>query len=141
MKNIFIDSDVILDVLTERKPFYSESRKLFDVIEKKLISAYTSTLIIANLHYIICKAKSKKTADTTIQKLITIIRIVAFKEEDIINSINSRFNDFEDGIQNYAAARNNMECLITRNVKDYKHANLPIYSPEEILQITEETTL
>lgn len=141
MKNIFIDSDVILDVLTERKPFYSESRKLFDVIEKKLISAYTSTLIIANLHCIICKAKSKKTADTTIQKLITIIRIVAFKEEDIINSINSRFNDFEDGIQNYAAARNNMECLITRNVKDYKHANLPIYSPEEILQITEETTL
>lgn len=141
MKNIFIDSDVILDVLTERKPFYSESRKLFDVIEKKLISAYTSTLIIANLHYIICKAKSKKTADTTIRKLITIIRIIPFKEDDIINSINSRFSDFEDGIQNYAAARNNMECLITRNVKDYKHANLPVFSPEEILQITEEATL
>ncbi len=59
MYKVFVDTDVILDLLMEREPFQKAAVELFRQIELKNIKGYTSPLIIANLHYLLSKIYNK----------------------------------------------------------------------------------
>ena len=130
---VFLDSDVLLDYLTARQPFLDEIKIIIHKGIRKEIKLYTSSLIIANIHYFISKVQNSKQAINKIDKLTSFIKILSVGEIEILESLKSKFKDFEDCIQNTCATNSNMDIIITRNIKDFKLSELAIMSPKEFL--------
>ncbi len=133
---IFLDSDVLLDFLLGREPFLNDIKWILELSLKKQFKLHTSSLAIANIHYLIAKTINAEQAFTRVNKLITFVKIIKVGEKEIKCSLQSKFKDFEDGVQNFSALHAEMEVIVTRNIKDFKTSSLPIFTPQEFLAKT-----
>lgn len=134
MIKVFVDSDIILDLLAQREPYFEYAAKLFTLIDQQKIKAYTSPLIFANLHYLLKKLTSNTVALKSLRKLKTLINILPVDERIIEQALNSDFNDFEDAIQYFTATSSGINLLLTRNKVDYKKSKIAISTSEEFLK-------
>ena len=135
MQKIFIDTDIIIDLLAERQPFYKNAAAIFTLIDCGKVKGFTSPIVFANLHYILSKQLSKNYAIKNLKKLRTLIKIVPVDERIIDLSLESDFKDYEDAIQYNAAISAGISTLITRNIKDYKNPTITVCSPDEYLRV------
>ncbi len=133
MQNVFVDTDVTLDLLSLRHPFYIHSAKLFSSAEKGEIKIYVSSLSFSNLNYILTKQYTAFEAKKALIRFKQLVTILAVTEKEIEMVLNADFSDFEDAIQYYAATENNIQVLITRNLKDYKTATIAVMTAEQFL--------
>lgn len=136
--NIFLDSDVILDVLIKREGFYKESYAIFVLCEQEDVVLYTSSSIILNVQYIGGRISSKKNVAKTICYLIeNFIEVINPTKQTILKAYDSGFSDYEDAVQ-YLTAKDSglIDYFITRNVKDYNKASniLPVLTPDLFLK-------
>jgi len=136
MKKILIDTDVILDLFYDRKPFVEDAAKLFSLCEKGELKAYVSPVIISNLYYLLRrKAKHEKVIDKILE-LLKIIDVLPMDKQVVEKALHSKFNDFEDALQNFAAVQHGeIEAIITRNVKDYRKSEIGVFTPATFLKI------
>lgn len=134
MIKVFVDSDIILDLLAQREPYFEYAAKIFTLIDQQKIKAYTSPLVFANLHYLLKKLTSNTAALKSLRKLKTLINILPVDERIIEQALNSEFNDFEDAIQYFTAIKNGINLLLTRNKVDYKKSKIAISTSEEFLK-------
>lgn len=134
MKKVFIDSDIILDLLAKREPHYIFAARLLTLIDQRKIFGFTSPIVFANLHYLLKKNTSNSTALKNLRKLKTLIKILPVDERVIEQALNSEFSDFEDAIQYFTAVNNGISLLLTRNKSDYKKSKIPIATAEEYLK-------
>lgn len=137
MRKIFIDTDVILDVIFERHPFFENSQKIIALVEKNIFQGFTSSLILANCYYIINSNKNKIIAEKTISKLRSIFTVLPFTDKEIGESLNSGIKDFEDGVQYFIAVNNGIDTIITRNVSDFKNVDINVFMPKDFLALNE----
>ena len=133
-KTVFIDSDIILDVLCKRAPFYQYAAELFTLGDKGKIKLVTTSVVIANTFYILRKILGIEKAKELLRKLRIIIGIVPVTEKIVDLALNSKFSDFEDGLQYFTARERGVKILITRNIKDYKEKDLIIQTAEQFLK-------
>ena len=133
MRKVFLDSDVVLDFLTKRKPFVEESMRIFEYSARKELEIYISSLSINNIHYVVSKLESIKKSKDKIGILLNLVEILPVGKSTIEKSLLSDFKDFEDGLQNFCAEEGEMNILITRNIRDYTKSNLSIQTPKEFL--------
>jgi predicted nucleic acid-binding protein len=134
-KHLYVDSDVLLDMLLERQPFFEYSQLLLSQRKLNKIKLSTSALVIANINYIASKKLGNTIARENIKQLIKLIEVLPFETDAINKALDSNFVDFEDAIQNFIAEKHGCEAIITRNVKDYKQSRLPVYTTEQFLKI------
>ncbi len=125
---------MIFDVLTEREPYFEAAVEFFLHIQDRTIQAYTSPVIIANIFYILNNHLGGKKAIQSLIKLKSLVKVLNCGDRVIELALSSDFKDFEDAIQYYTALENNIDILITRNVKDYKTANITISTPLEYIK-------
>ena len=133
MNKAFVDTDVILDLLAERIPFFHFSAVLFTFAEMKKLELYTSPLILANAFYILRKQLGNNDAKNALRKLRILVHVVDSSESIIDKALNSDFTDFEDAIQYYTALEHNFKIILTRNVRDYNKSSVIVQTPEEFL--------
>jgi len=133
-RKVFIDSDIILDLLCKRNPFYSFAAEVFTLGDTKKIELVTTSLVFANVFYILRKILGLEKAKELLRKLRIIISVVSVDEKVVDLALNSKFSDFEDGLQYFTARENDIKIILTRNVKDYKEKDLLIQTPEEYLK-------
>ena len=139
MEKIFIDTDVILDVLLDRKPFSKHASIILSLAEQQKLVLVTSGLTFANSYYILRKLASHKKVIEKLTLLSKLIDIIDLNKKSIILALESSFKDFEDSIQNYTAIQDNdIKMLITRNIKDYKKSELSIMTSETFLKILDK---
>jgi len=135
MNKVFIDADIILDLLLDREPYSRSSSKLFTAIEEREVIAFTTPVILANIYYISAKMVNRKSALEYIRKLLTLLKVTAVDEKTMLLAANADFKDFEDSIQYYAAKNDAVDYLITRNKIDYKITDLTVCTPDEYLSV------
>lgn len=133
MEKVFIDTDIALDLLSERLPHYTYAAQLFTLADKQELLIYVSSLSFSNLNYLLSRHHSSKEARRILNKFKVLVNVLSVDEKIIDLSLNSEFKDFEDAIQFYTAIENNINTLITRNLKDYKHANITVMTAEDYL--------
>lgn len=134
MDHIFIDTNVIIDFLTDRKPFSDSAEIILYFSEKKKLMAYVSSITFNNCYYIVRKYEDHNIIINKLNKLAEIVEILDVTKEVIINSLHSQFEDFEDSIQYYTARQEKMiKKIITRNVKDFKYSELQVLTPSEYI--------
>jgi predicted nucleic acid-binding protein len=138
MEKVFIDTDVIIDFLTDRKPYSIEAAKIFSLIDQKKITGYVSSLSFSNLYYVLRKFGTHKKIMTSLHELAELVEILNVDGDTIKSALGSDFKDFEDAIQYFTALKNKKtDCIITRNIKDYKNISLPLMTPETFLVMVE----
>lgn len=134
MKNLFLDTNIIIDVIAYRLPFYTESAKIFDYGIKGQVNLFMSALSYSNIYYIAKKTTSHQSCVAIMKKLSSLIKTVDVTTEIIDLSISSDFKDFEDSIQYYTALTvKNIDAIITRNPKDFKLSTIPLLLPQEVI--------
>ena len=130
MIHIFVDTDILIDILTGRKPFSIEASSLFTHVENEKMKAYNTSLSFSNLYYILRKYASHNKVISNLRALSELIEVLNVDESIIKRALTSNFKDFEDAIQCYGAQDNSLiEAIITRNLKDYKTSELPVMTP------------
>jgi len=135
MTEIFIDTDVIIDFLIDRKPHSREAAIIFTLIEQRKIRGYVSSLTFSNLYYVIRKVESHNKVISKLDSISKILTILKVDQQIIKDSIASGLSDFEDSIQyNCALDFKKIDVLITRNTKDYKNSEIPIMTPSDYLK-------
>lgn len=135
MDNILIDSDVILDFFFDREPFADYAAEIFTLCETGQIKGYTTAVIISNVYYLLSKNAKHNLVIEKLRQLVSLIDIVKIDKTVVIEALNSKFKDFEDALQNYAAEQDpEITIIITRNVKDYQNSSIAVLSPEMYLK-------
>ncbi|MCA0364058.1 MAG: PIN domain-containing protein [Bacteroidetes bacterium] len=134
MKKVFLDTNIVLDLLEKRLPFYINASKIFYLAEKKQITIAVSSLTFANLNYILSKKTSINEARQILRKLRMLIDVISLSEKVIDLALNDLdFKDFEDALQFYSAMESKQNVIITRNQRDFPKIDIPIMNPEEYL--------
>lgn len=133
-KKIFVDSDIVLDVLCKRDPYYEYAAKVFSLADMKKLTVYTTSLVVANVYYILRKAIGIEKSKEALRKLRLLVKIISVEEREVDLALNSSFSDFEDALHYYTAVKHGMETLLTRNIKDYKEKDLIIQTPEQFIK-------
>lgn len=138
MPAVFLDTDVIIDVLAERHPFYGAAATVMTLVEEQEVAGYTSSLVFANLYYILRRLRDRETALTSLKKLHAIVRVLPVDDQCIARALDAAFSDFEDAIQYHTALQHQMEYLLTRNTRDYQNVEqgrLTVCTAEEYLHL------
>jgi predicted nucleic acid-binding protein len=135
MIHIFLDTDIILDVITGRLPYSEEASSLFTLIEEGHIRSSVSSLSFSNIYYVLRKYATHQRVVSRLKELSELLDIVDVDESIIKRALQSEFKDFEDAIQYFVALSDpNIKVIVTRNIKDYKVAELSVMTPETFLK-------
>lgn len=132
--HVFLDSDIILDMFFERYPFSEYTKLLLLECKTRKIKVSTSAIVVANLNYILSKKLGRTDTREKLKELMKWLNVLSVKSMAIEKGLNSIFSDLEDAFQYYTAERFECDAIITRNIKDYKHATLPVLSAEQFLR-------
>jgi predicted nucleic acid-binding protein len=135
MDKVFVDTDLILDLLAKRGVFYDPAAKLFSLADLGKIRIFVSSLSFANLHYILSKEFNANNSRKLLLKFKTLVTVLPVSDKTIELSLTSDFKDFEDGIQYFTATENSIKMILTRNLRDFKHATIPVMTPEQYLKL------
>ena len=132
MSKIFVDSDVILDLLARRIPHYHFAALLFTFADMNKLELFTSPTVFCNVFYILRKEIGTTQAQANLRKL-RLILLIDTSEKTMDYALNSDFSDLEDAIQCYTAQQHQIKILLTRNIKVYKTAGITVQTPETFL--------
>jgi predicted nucleic acid-binding protein len=138
-KRLFIDTNVLLDHLLDRQPFADDATELWSMSERGQIIGCVSAISFNFVYYIVRHASNERTAKRAIKSLRDIFEIIEVDTQIINQAIDSGFKDFEDGIQHACAQRAGTQAIITRNLADFKKADLPVLAPHVFLASIDES--
>ncbi len=132
---LFFDTNVLLDVLAKREPFYRDALQLWSLAERRELHGYISTLSLNNVYYIVRKWGGKQKAQEALVILRDIFDLVAEDHHIVNQSIDAGMNEFEDAVQFCSAIRINADYLVTRNPKHFPVTAMPVILPDELIAL------
>ncbi len=140
---LFVDSDVLLDILLMRQPHFNDSVQIFLLRRNKEVELYTSPSIIINTNYIAQRQHNKVTALKGVIEILKFVEIMVSSKKILVDCFNSHYSDVEDAIQYFTALQNtSIDYYITRNIKhfNFKKTNLPVHTPTQFLKILKQNS-
>ncbi len=132
---LFLDTDVLLDVLTERAPHSVPASRVWSRVEARRAEGHISAVSFNNAHYVIRRAAGRRAAHEALKLLRDVFRVVPLDEEILRRAMDSDSPDIEDAIQFFSALRARADCLLTRNVRHFPAEPLSVLTPEQFLKI------
>jgi predicted nucleic acid-binding protein len=133
MDKLLVDTNIVLDLLAERKEFLIEAQELFTLSDKKEVKLYVSSLTFANTFYILSQRMKLSNARKILRKFKVLVEVLPMDDKIIDLSLESDFKDFEDAIQYHTAIENDIKIIITRNLKDFKTSKIPVLTAKSYL--------
>ena len=134
MKHVFMDTNIVIDFLADRKPFSLDAAKLFELSVRGIIKIHISAISYNNIYYILRRSLTNNATIKLLDELSELSEITDVTKAIIKQSLKTDFKDYEDAIQYYSALSiSKIDCIITRNLKDFKRSNLPVLTPSEAI--------
>ncbi len=135
MIKALIDTDVNLDFVLQRQPFFVKADEIFLRCSNGDFEAYICDISAINIFYIGRKELGRQKTLQAIADLLTMTKICTVSSSHLQAALSSTITDYEDAVQHECAVAENLDAIVTRNNKDYKNASIKVYSPSEFLQI------
>lgn len=132
---VMLDTDVILDYLLERDTFVADAKAIWEANGEGRFDGFICASTPANVFSFARKVKGKPTALQTVRGLLAAFDICPVTQAVLQSALTSPITDYEDAVQCESAIAIGMDAIVTRNLEDYKHATLPIYSPADFLAL------
>ena len=133
MMKVFLDTNIVIDLLDKREPFYIDAVELFTLAYKKKITLFVSPMTYATASYLLRK-HGKEGMRKLLSNFRQLSQITTADEKVVDAALASSFEDYEDALQYYSALTRNVDVIVTRNKKDFTSANIPILLPKELLE-------
>lgn len=138
MKNmvILIDTNIALDFLTMRQPYYDDAREIIRICADEQICGYIAFHSLPNIFYILRKSYSEADRREMLKKLCFVLQVTAASHEKVCDAIEYKeFSDFEDCLQYECAKEVSADYIVTRNVQDFRYSKVKAITPKELLDI------
>ncbi len=130
MKRVLFDSDVVLDVLLERQPFFAASALALDAVGQGKVEGYIAAHSITNIFYLLRRHLGNEKSQEVLMNLMSKMVTASLTDAVIRSAFSSGFKDFEDGVTYAAAAGVGVDYIVTRNIKDFRLGSIPAMLPE-----------
>jgi predicted nucleic acid-binding protein len=132
--NVLIDTNVILDALIARSQFKDDAEKLFLLTAEDLIRACITASSVTDIYYLLSKhLKSRDQSKLSLQKLFALFRILDVTGIDCERALELPMPDYEDALIAACANRSKIDCIVTRNLKDFENSPVKIMSPADFI--------
>ena len=135
---ILLDTDVNLDFILARQPFFVDAKEIFTNLAQNKFDAYITSITPVNIFYIGKKEIGRNVVLQKIQQLLQIMKICKTDIKILQTALTSPITDYEDAVQHESAVAENLDAIVTRNVKDYKNSAITVYSPDEFLNFLQK---
>ena len=133
MKKLFLDTNILVDLIADRKPFSKYSIEIFKKAEEKKIKLFTSSHSIATTHYLLKKYLEEKILRDVLYNLLDYVTVIAVDTDVLKKGLRSKHKDFEDSIQILCASTiEKIDCIVTRNTKDFRDSEILVLTPDEL---------
>jgi predicted nucleic acid-binding protein len=133
MDKIFVDTNIVIDLLSRREEFFKEAQDLFTAADKRKVKLYISSLTFANTYYLLSRQFKADEAKKILTRFKVLVEVLSLDDKILDLALASDFTDFEDAIQYYTEIENGLGSIITRNKKDFKLSKLPVFTAKEYL--------
>src|SRR5690625_3332694 len=134
---ILFDTNVILDVLLEREPFFKASSQVLGYAELNKIDGWICGTTVTTIHYLLATALTRLKSDEQLRCLFKLCQISTINSIVLEDALADSFKDDEDAVIYHSAVYANVAAILTRNQKDFQLSKLPFYSPIEFLKAIE----
>ena len=133
---VLLDTCIIIDTLQNRIPFSHASNEIFMMAAENKCEFYISAKSITDIYYLTHKiTHSKEATKNIIRKILMLFNILDTTADDCKNAIYSETNDYEDAVMIESALRESFDCIVTRNIDDYKNDSIIIYKPDDFVNL------
>ncbi len=133
-----IDTNVIVDALTSRKPWKESAEKIFLMAANQVMTAYITASSATDIYYLVRKyLHSTEQAKQVMGKLYSFMGILMVTGDECVDALASAVSDYEDAVIERTAAKAEMDCIITRNVKDYQDGIVKALLPDDFIAFME----
>lgn len=133
---LMIDTNIFLDVLAEREPFYANSKAVLELCENKKVDGFLPASGVTDIFYLLRRQlHSVDLAYKALGSVLDIAKVLTVTNEDVLNAYIRRASDFEDCLMAICAKANKCDAIVTRNKKDFLTFGITLFSPEELLKL------
>jgi len=133
MKIIF-DTNIILDVLAHREPFFEKSRAVMQFVAENKVKGAITANIVTDIFYVLRKHMDNETLKTALRNLMELFEVVEVSQIDCISALDLTIKDYEDSLLICCAKRWKADCIITRNIGDFKYSPVKAITPADFLK-------
>ena len=139
-----LDTNVVVDVLQRREPWFQDGAVIFRSIAKKQVSGCLTAKQIADLHFFSRKQfRGEKNVDEkarqVIGKLLALFELIDTLGIDCQEALGMENGDYEDAILIESSVRTEVDCIVTRNLEHFRAASIRVYSPREFVSVIRQT--
>lgn len=136
---ILVDTNVIIDALTSREPWNESAEKIFLMSANHIMDMYITASAATDIYYLVRKyLHNTEQSKQIMGRLYSLANILDVTEKDCVDALASHMSDYEDAVVERVAERACMDYIVTRNIKDYEHANVKIILPDNFITLMEE---
>ena len=132
-RNVFIDTNVLIDVLAEREPFYADSARVWTLAEQGQIKGVISAISFNNIYYVIRRLRTGQVANRMMVLLRDMFTPIPLDRQILDQAIDFGWDDLEDAIQYFSAIRAEADCIVSRDTRAFPQSDLPVLTPAELL--------
>lgn len=134
--NLMIDTNIFIDILTKREPFFEHSKMVLSLCEENKIHGFFTASTITDLFYLLHhEFHDTKKVYEALSDIMNIAKVLTVTSSDVLNAFSVHAHDFEDCLLATCAISNHCDAIVTRNPSDFKNFGIPVYSPEELLTL------
>ena len=132
---VLFDTNIVLDVLLDRQPFSIPATSLFIKVERGVIDGFMCATTVTTIHYLSTKVIGKEAAANQVRSLLSLFDIAPVNRPILESAVDSGFDDFEDAVVYESARHSGVQAIVTRDMAGSKRSDLPILSPNELLNM------
>ena len=134
-QRIFVDTNIVLDLLLMRKSFYKSATRLFSLADRKELVICISALTFTTIHYILSKQLGNEKTRSVLTQFKTLVTLLPVDDQIIDLALASDFKDLEDAVQYFCAVSAGITIIVTRDIKDYREVDISVMTAENFLKI------
>lgn len=136
-----IDTCIVIDVLQNREPFAADAQQIFLAVANKRVVGFLTAKSAADIYYITHRhTHNDRDTRKVLSTLFNLFELLDTAGMDCRRAISSDLTDYEDAMMSETALRCGVDCIVTRNLRDYEKSPVQVYSPSAFLTAIEEDT-
>ena len=134
---VLVDTNIVLDVLLDRKPFSKNAARIFAFVEESKIEGFLCATTITTIDYLLGQSLPQKKANDALQRLLDLFEVAPINRPVLEQALRSGISDFEDAVLEQAAQLVAADTITTRNIKDFKKSTVKVLDPAELISAVE----
>ena len=132
---LFLDVNVILDVLAKREPWFEDSAAVLSLLESGEFEGVAAAHSVTTLFYLTSKHLGQRRAAARLLDLLKVVSVAPVDQDTILKGLALGWSDFEDALQMLCADTAEADYLVTRNPRDFESESIPVVTPAQLLAI------